>query len=58
VAGWVLADRNYGSPRLAEQVGAQGGSLLAPLKGGEALTAAAAALAHGKRRGSRRSSVS
>jgi len=33
VAGWVLADRNYGSPRLAEQVGAQGGWLLAPPRG-------------------------
>jgi Transposase DDE domain len=33
VAGWVLADRSYGSPRLAEQVGAQGGSLLAPPRG-------------------------
>jgi hypothetical protein len=30
VAGWVLADRNYGSPRLAEQLQAQGGWLLAP----------------------------
>jgi hypothetical protein len=28
VAGWVLADRNYGSPRLAEQLQAQGGWLL------------------------------
>ena len=33
VAGWVLADRNYGSVRLAEQVHAQGGWLLAPPKG-------------------------
>jgi hypothetical protein len=33
VAGWVLADRNYGSPRLVEQVGAQGGWLLAPPRG-------------------------
>jgi hypothetical protein len=33
VAGWVLADRNYGSPRLAQQVDAQGGWLLAPAKG-------------------------
>ena len=33
VAGWVLADRNYGSPRLAEQVSAQGGWLLAPPRG-------------------------
>jgi hypothetical protein len=31
--GWVLADRNYGSPRLAEQLQAQGGSLLAPPRG-------------------------
>jgi Transposase DDE domain len=30
VAGWTLADRNYGSPRLAEQLAAQGGWLLAP----------------------------
>ena len=33
VAGWVLADRNYGSPRLAEQVDGQGGWLLAPPRG-------------------------
>jgi hypothetical protein len=33
VAGWVLADRNYGSPRLAEQLTAQGGWLLAPPRG-------------------------
>jgi hypothetical protein len=33
LAGWVLADRNYGSPRLAEQVGAEGGWLLAPPRG-------------------------
>jgi hypothetical protein len=33
VTGWVLADRNYGSPRLAEQVRTQGGWLLAPPKG-------------------------
>jgi DDE family transposase len=33
VAGWVLADRNYGSSRLAEQLAVQGGRLLAPPKG-------------------------
>jgi Transposase DDE domain len=33
VAGWVPADRSYGSLRRAEQVGAQGGWLLAPPKG-------------------------
>jgi Transposase DDE domain len=33
VAGWVLADRNYGSPRLAEQLADQGAWLLAPPKG-------------------------
>jgi Transposase DDE domain len=33
VAGWTLADRNYGSPRLAEQLAAQGGWLLAPPRG-------------------------
>jgi hypothetical protein len=33
VAGWVLADRNYASPRLAEQLAAQGGRLLAPPRG-------------------------
>ena len=33
VAGWALADRNYGSPRLAEQLRAQGGWLLAPPRG-------------------------
>jgi Transposase DDE domain len=33
VAGWVLADRNYGSPRLAEQLTAQGGWLVAPPRG-------------------------
>jgi hypothetical protein len=33
VAGWVLADRNYGSPRLAEQLVGQGGWLLAPPRG-------------------------
>ncbi len=30
VAGWTLADRNYSSPRLVEQLAAQGGWLLAP----------------------------
>ena len=33
VAGWTLADRNYGSPRLAEQLQGQGGWLLAPPRG-------------------------
>lgn len=33
VAGWVLADRNYGSPRLAAQLSVQGGWLLAPPRG-------------------------
>jgi hypothetical protein len=33
VAGWMLADRNYGSPRLATQLAAQGGWLLAPPRG-------------------------
>jgi Transposase DDE domain len=33
VAGWVLADRNYGSSRLAGQLQAQGGWLLAPPRG-------------------------
>ena len=33
VTGWTLADRNYGSPRLAEQLQAQGGWLLAPPRG-------------------------
>jgi Transposase DDE domain len=33
VAGWVLADRNYGRPRLAEQLQLQGGWLLAPPMG-------------------------
>jgi len=33
VSGWTLADRNYGSPRLAEQLQAQGGWLLAPPRG-------------------------
>ena len=31
--GWVLADRSYGSPRLAVQLAAQGGWLLAPPRG-------------------------
>jgi hypothetical protein len=30
--GWALADHNYGSPRLAAQLAAQGGWLLAPLR--------------------------
>jgi hypothetical protein len=33
VGGWTLADRNYGSPRLAAQLQAQGGWLLAPPRG-------------------------
>jgi hypothetical protein len=33
VAGWVLADRNYGSQALAEQVSGHGGWLLAPPRG-------------------------
>jgi hypothetical protein len=33
VAGWTLADRSYGSARLAAQLAAQGGWLLAPLRG-------------------------
>jgi hypothetical protein len=33
VAGWVLADRNYGRPRLADQLQLQGGRLLAPPMG-------------------------
>jgi Transposase DDE domain len=33
VTGWVLADRNYGSPRLATQLQAQRGWLLAPPRG-------------------------
>ena len=33
LGGWVLADRNYGSPRLAEQLTAQEGWLLAPPRG-------------------------
>jgi DDE family transposase len=33
MAGWALADRNYGSLRLAEQLQAQGGWLLAPPRG-------------------------
>jgi hypothetical protein len=33
VRGWTLADRNYGSPRLGEQLQAQGGRLLAPPRG-------------------------
>ena len=33
VGGWTLADRNYGSPRLAEQLQGQGGWLLAPPRG-------------------------
>src|SRR5215211_1150587 len=33
VAGWTLADRNYGSPRLATQLQTQGGWLLAPARG-------------------------
>ena len=32
-AGWVLADRNYGSTRLAAQLQGQGGWLLAPPRG-------------------------
>ena len=32
-AGWVLADRNYGSTRLAAQLRGQGGWLLAPPRG-------------------------
>jgi hypothetical protein len=33
VGGWTLADRNYGSPRLVEQLQGQGGWLLAPPRG-------------------------
>jgi hypothetical protein len=33
VGGWTLADRNYGSPRLAKQLESQGGWLLAPPRG-------------------------
>jgi hypothetical protein len=33
VSAWTLADRNYGSPRLAAQLAAQGGWLLAPPRG-------------------------
>ena len=33
MAGWALADRNYGSLGLAEQLQAQGGWLLAPPRG-------------------------
>jgi Transposase DDE domain len=33
VAGWTLADRSYGSRRLAAQLQAQGGWLLAPTRG-------------------------
>jgi hypothetical protein len=33
VTGWALADRSYGSPRLAEQLASQGGWLLAPPRG-------------------------
>ena len=33
VTGWTLADRNYGSPRLAAQLQTQGGWLLAPARG-------------------------
>jgi Transposase DDE domain len=33
VAGWTLADRNYGSPRLAHQLADQGAWLLAPPRG-------------------------
>ncbi len=33
VTGWTLADRNYGSPRLAAQLADQGGWLLAPPRG-------------------------
>jgi hypothetical protein len=33
VAGWTLADRNYTSPRLAEQLTAHTGWLLAPPRG-------------------------
>jgi hypothetical protein len=33
VAGWTLADRTYGSARLAAQLAAQGGWLLAPPRG-------------------------
>jgi DDE family transposase len=33
VTGWTLADRNYGSPRLATQLHLQGGWLLAPARG-------------------------
>jgi Transposase DDE domain len=33
VTGWALADRSYGSPRLAEQLATQGGWLLAPPRG-------------------------
>jgi hypothetical protein len=44
VAGWVLADRNYGSPRLAEQLAAQGGGCW-PAQGRRPPAAAAAAVA-------------
>ena len=33
VGGWTLADRSYGSPRLAEQLAVQGGWLHAPPRG-------------------------
>jgi len=33
VTSWTLADRNYGSARLAEQLATQGGWLLAPARG-------------------------
>jgi hypothetical protein len=33
VTGWRLADRNYGSARLATQLADQGGWLLAPARG-------------------------
>jgi len=45
VGGWTLADRNYGSPRLAEQLAVQGGVAARPALRSQAFTAAAAALA-------------
>jgi Transposase DDE domain len=58
MTGWTLADRNYGSPRLATQLHAQGGWLLAPARGSRRAQQRPPPWLTGKRPGSRPSSAS
>jgi hypothetical protein len=58
VTGWTLADRSYGSARLANWVASQGGWLLAPARGTRRSRQRPPPWLTGKRRRSRRSSAS